>query len=350
MDRAPLDPSYSAAPRERRWIRGATIAALVPAIALAIALPLAAQSGAPAPSEGPSLPEVVARVDAHEIRRAELLAQAQIMRLQMLQAGQLDPGAVPGFLGQVLDAMIGERLVYADLERRGRTIADAEIDRAVAAMAERQGGEQTFEESLVAQGTDLAALRHQLRQNLTIEKILMDGLAADVELGESTLRDYYDSRPREHQVPERHKVRHILKALPPDASADEVDRLSSELLALREQVLAGADFAALARDHSDDVQSADRGGELPWVRVSQRSSDFERAASSLGTVGQLSEIVRSPVGLHLIQLVDRTPPRVRSFEEMRPEIAARLTALEVRRQILERVESLRAKASIEILI
>lgn len=315
-----------------------------------LGLALASAGSAQTPPADPSLPEVVARVDGYEIRRTELLAQAQIMRLQMLQAGQPDPGTMPGFVVQVLDAMIGERLVYADLERRGRTIAAAEIERAVAAMAQRYGGEPGLAEALTAQGTDLESLRRQLRQNLTIERVLMDGLAAEVKLGDDTLRQYYDSRPDEHQVPERHKVRHILRRLAADAPASEAERLASELLALREQVLAGADFAALARDHSDDVQSRERGGELPWVRVSQRSSDFERAASSLGTVGQLSDVVRSPAGLHLIQLVDRTPPRVRGFEEMRDEIAARLTAFEVRRQILERVESLRAKASIEILL
>lgn len=295
-------------------------------------------------------PEVVARVDGHEIRRAELLAQAEIMRRQMVRAGQGDPAGSLAFYRQVLDALIGEYLVYADLEERGRTVSAAEVDEALSAMAERAGGRSALAAELREQGTDLESLRRQLRQSLTIEHVLTDDVARGITIDEATLRQVYDNTSEARMLPERHKVRHILKRLPPAASAAEKARVEGELLSLRQQVLDGADFAALARDHSDDVQSRERGGELPWVMVSDRSSDFERAAAALGTVGQLSEVVESPAGLHLIQLVDRQPARQRSFDEVRGTIAERLKTLRVRDEILQRVERLRAAATIEILI
>ena len=309
-----------------------------------------AQSPPANQASGPSLPDVVAKVDGYEITRNELLAQGQLMRLQMLQANQPDPGPNPAFLVGVLDALIGERLIFADLERRGRVISDAVVEQELAGLAQRYGGPDGLAGHLAEQGTTILSLRRQLRQSLTVERILMDDLAAKSQPSEEVLRQVYEGQPQAAQMPERHKVRHILKRIPADAGGSTVQSLSAELLALREQILDGADFAALAKDHSDDAASAQRGGDLPWVRVSPRSSDFERAAAALGTIGQLSEVVRTPAGLHLIQLVDRTPARMRSFEEMRDEISARLTAIEVRRQILERIENLRAQATIERLI
>ena len=79
--------------------------------------PAAAQQAAPAGAL--DLPEVVARVDGHAITKGELLAHAQMMRVQAVQAGRADPATSEGFLRVVLEALIGERLVYADGQSRG---------------------------------------------------------------------------------------------------------------------------------------------------------------------------------------------------------------------------------------
>lgn len=299
---------------------------------------------------GASLPAVVATVDDYEITRAEFLAHAQIVALQMSRSGQGQDIQRPGFLNMVLDALIGERLVYADLERDGKVVPESAVEQAIDAMAERYGGRAGLEESLKVKDTNLTHLRSQLRQTLTIEQVLTRDIAEQVRPSEEALRRLYASDPSLSAVPERHKVRQILKRLPADATQEQIEQLSAQLLALRQQVLDGADFAALARDHSEDERTREQGGEMPWVVVSRRSSDFERAAAALGTVGQLSDVVRSPVGLHILQLVDRIPPGRRSFEDMREQLSGLVTTMETKREVLRRIEGLKAQATIDIKI
>lgn len=296
-------------------------------------------------------PEVVARIDGFPITRGELLAHAEIVRLNALQGGGADPAGSLVFYRQVLDALIGERLMYADLERRGAVVGDAEVERAFDAMVEQRGGSAKFEAAMQAQRISLEALRRQLRQNLTIERLLRRDIASKVRPSDEELRKFYDSNLDRMWKPERHRVRHILKRVSVMTSEGAKEKIHAQLLALREQAATGADFADLAAAHSEDVDSREQGGELPWIVIVEPEGDpFATAVVALGTVGQMSDIVETPQGLHLIQLVGREAAKLRTFEEAKAEIAGILTTTRVKQQVLTRVAELKAKAQIEILI
>lgn len=300
---------------------------------------------------GLEFPEVVARIDDYTITRGELLAHAEIVRLNALQGGGADPAGSLVFYRQVLDALIGERLMYADLERRGAVVGDAEVERAFQAMVEQRGGREAFEAAMQAQRISLDALRRQLRQNLTIERLLTRDIASQVRPTEQELRRFYDSNLDRMWKPERHRVRHILKRVSLMTSEDGKEKIHAQLLALRQQAANGADFADLAADHSEDADSRAKGGELPWVIIVEPQGDaFAEAVVGLATVGQMSDIVETPQGLHLIQLMGREPTKLRTFEEAKAEIAGILTTTRVKQQVLQRVAELRSKARIEVLI
>ncbi len=313
----------------------------------------AAGQGAAAPGGSPGLefPEVVARIDDYAITRGELLAHAEIVRLNALQGGGADPAGSLVFYRQVLDALIGERLMYADLERRGAVVGDAEVERAFQAMVEQRGGRQKFEAAMQAQRISLDALRRQLRQNLTIERLLTRDIASQVRPAEQELRQFYDSNLDRMWKPERHRVRHILKRVSVMVSEDGKEKIHAQLLALRQQAANGADFADLVADHSEDAGSRENGGELPWIIIVEPQGDpFAEAVVGLATVGQMSDVVETPQGLHLIQLMGREAARLRTFDEAKAEIAGILTTTRVKQQVLKRVAELKSKARIEILI
>lgn len=112
------------------------------------------------------------------------------------------------------------------------------------------------------------------------------------------------------QAPARARVRHILlKAAAPNAR----ERLN-ELLA---KAKAGADFAQLARDNSEDQGSVGRGGDVGFVAESDVDPSFARAMATLKTPGDLSDVVETPYGYHLIRLEERREAGKRPFDEMR---------------------------------
>ncbi len=318
------------------------------------------QTATPAPASGQSaprlapiagaegLPEIVARVDGDPVTRGELLAQAQGMRRQALQGGG-DSGQSEQFLILVLDALVNERLVHADSQARGIGPPAAEIDQRVQAVIEAYGGEQEFEKALQAQELDRQYVRRQVTQTLSFDKVLETEIKPAIQIGDEAIQSYYDRSQEQMKAPATYKVRHIMKQVPETAGFEARDAARSQLEALRQQVVAGADLAALAREHSDDPRTREQGGELPWLALTGQSGGFDPAVAAL-EVGELSGVVETPVGLHLIRLEDRKPERIRPLDEVRQEIANRLAALEAREEVQRRAERLRGAAKVEVLI
>ena len=111
---------------------------------------------------------------------------------------------------------------------------------------------------------------------------------------------------------------HIMILVPRDASAEVKAQKEAEARAIYEELKAGADFATLAKERSDDKGTAVRGGELPWVSCGQFVKEFEDAAFALKNKGDITEPVLSPYGWHIIKLLDKRD--IKPFEQMRPDI------------------------------
>ncbi len=126
-------------------------------------------------------------------------------------------------------------------------------------------------------------------------------------------------------TPERVRARHILLGLEPHASEEEKTVVRMAAIALLEQVREGADFAALAQEHSDDTQTGTKGGDLGYLSRGAMVKPFEDAAFSLA-VGEVSEPVETEFGFHIIQLDDKQPAQPRPLDEVRDEIQQELTA------------------------
>ncbi len=307
--------------------------------------------GAPLPpiAAAADLPEVVARVNSHEITRRELLAQAHTMRLQAVQAGASDPAASEDFLKFMLDALINERLVYLDSEARGVGPTDSEIDERLQAVVAAYGSEEAFDKALAAQGLDRGYVRQQVAQTLSFDKIMDSEIVPGIELSEEAIAAYYERTREQLRLPATYKVRHVMKVVPEGAGDAARAAARAQLEDLRRQVLAGADLAALAREHSDDARTREQGGELPWIVLTGREGSFEPAVAALSK-GELSGVVETEAGLHLIRLEDVRPARVKTLDEARGEIRNALGALEARNEIQRRVEKLKASAQIEVLM
>lgn len=141
---------------------------------------------------------------------------------------------------------------------------------------------------------------------------------------EADIQAYYDAHTHDRfMLPEQVRARHILIKLEPDATEsrrEEARKRAEDLLA---RIKAGADFAALAKKHSDDTASAPLGGDLGLFGRGRMVAPFESAAFAL-EVGQVSEIVESPFGFHLIKLEEKRAATTRPLDEVREEIVKTL--------------------------
>jgi peptidyl-prolyl cis-trans isomerase D len=140
---------------------------------------------------------------------------------------------------------------------------------------------------------------------------------------EARVRAAYEQHPDRYHVPEQVHARHILFKLAKDAPPEEVEATRKKAEAARGRLASGVDFAALARELSDDPGSKDKGGDLGFFARGQMVPPFEQAAFSLEP-GKVSEPVRTDFGFHLVQVEERRPAEDRSFEQVREELAREL--------------------------
>lgn len=127
-----------------------------------------------------------------------------------------------------------------------------------------------------------------------------------------------DKRPSKGQI----RVAHIMKRLSPNPSEPELSKYTAFLDSLKSLALNGADFADLARNFSDDRQSAPGGGVIPWFAATGMVPEFAEAAFKLKTDGEISPVIRSPYGLHLIKRLELKP--VPAYNELKDMLTEKL--------------------------
>jgi peptidyl-prolyl cis-trans isomerase D len=159
-------------------------------------------------------------------------------------------------------------------------------------------------------------------RNVNVILIDQDKIAATIQAPETQLRAFYDAHRDQFRTPDRVRVRHILLQTV-GKSPGEVAKIKAKAEDLLKQVKAGGDFAELAKKNSEDPGSKDKGGEYGWMTRGQTVKNFETTAFSLKP-GQISDLVTTEYGFHIIQVEEKEAAGLQPFEKVRDQIAAEL--------------------------
>jgi len=142
-------------------------------------------------------------------------------------------------------------------------------------------------------------------------------------VSEDDVKAYYEQSKAQYVEPEKRRVSHILI----DNSEDD-DAAKAKAESLLAQLNAGADFAELAETSSDDIVSAEMGGDLEWIERDVMEPAFEDAAFALQNKGDYSDVVASEFGYHIIKLTDLQTQQVKPFDEVKADLRAELEQAE----------------------
>ena len=159
-----------------------------------------------------------------------------------------------------------------------------------------------------------------------------------IKIKEREVRRYYKKNIENYVTPPQVKARHILLKVVPNATEKLVKEKQEKLQRLLSKINSGESFEELAKSHSEDGSSSD-GGDLGWFKPGEMVPAFEEAAFSLD-IGQVSQIVRSPFGLHLIKVDDLKEKITKSLEDVRNEILVILTNKKTQKRLKEETERL----------
>jgi peptidyl-prolyl cis-trans isomerase C len=252
---------------------------------------------------------------------------------------------------QIADNLISETLLDEQVKAAQIQFSDAEV---LAAM-EKAGAQmqppitiEQFRATVEAQGGNFEDYKNRFRKQLEYDKLLESQWAAKATVTDNDANEYYATHPKEFEIPEQVQASHIListKPTDPNADPNQVKAAAREKAEkLLQQIKDGADFAALAKENSS-CPSAKDGGDLGLFSRGMMVKPFEGAAFAL-QVGQVSDVVETDFGYHIIKVTDRKEAGVTPFEEAKAGIIDNLTKKKRDAVAREYIQSLRQKATI----
>ncbi len=302
------------------------------------------------PAGEPDAAAVVARVNGKEIKRAELNAAMRGLMMQFAQNGRsIPPEQMETFERDVLDELINRELVLQEASATPPADLDNKVSEEFARIEKQVGGAAEFEKALSESGLTVADYRARLRDNLIVQGAMMGLMTNAAAATPAEVQDFYEKNPERFRQPDLVRARHILVRVPPSASEEEKAAKKAQIDALLVRVKAGEDFAALAKQFSEDPGSGRNGGDLGLFPRGAMVPEFDLAAFSLET-NQVSEVITTQFGYHILQVTDKKPARQVPFEEVKEELGARLQRQKGAEAAQKHIGELRKSAKVEVLL
>lgn len=291
--------------------------------------------GAVAVVNGKSIPAVALEREISTIvQRAQ--AQGQM-------PGDKDKAAIRE---AALNMLIKRELLSQESKKAGVVVDKARVDRELESYRKNFPGAKEFAAALAQAGTSEAELRKQIGSNHAIQDFIEARFKGKTPVSEQEAKEYYNKNKSHFAQPETVRASHILLlSKEGEAKADRA-RKRERLVQIRKELQGGADFATLAGRVSDCPSKA-QGGDLGVFGRGQMVKPFERAVFSM-TPGELSDIVETEFGYHLIKLEEKKPARTIGFEEAKEQISNFIAQEKMNENIEAYLTALRAKSDIRI--
>lgn len=254
---------------------------------------------APAPRDENVTDRVVAVINNDAITLADLQQAIAGWRMQSRQDGPVSDE----FVRQFLSRMIDHRLQLQEAEREKVVVEDNEVEEELADRLKKLDvpSREEFERLLKQQGLTIEAVKKNIRDEFKVARVINRKVRFRVSVTDGEIANYLEANRQKLETGLGYHARHIL-ITPESGDSDaawEAARIKAELL--RTQLLQGADFAELARQHSRDPGSAKDGGDLGTLKRGELAQDVETQILSLGP-GEVSKPYRSALGYHIFRL------------------------------------------------
>jgi parvulin-like peptidyl-prolyl isomerase len=324
-----------------------TLAALILLSSLEIIGPgpghLQARDLAPAVPQSGS---VAARVNGIAILDSQVDERFRLLlRKRSKTPSELTPEEMQSLRRQCLDQLVDETLLDQASKAKSITVTEKAVDGQVQELEAHFSSHDEFVASLKEEGISEESLRETIRRNLSVQELLQQHLDRSVSVSEQEIGDYYRKNQDKLRRPESAHVLEIFlrvdSRMDPSMKAKTRGVMESVLASLR----SGKDFSEMAREFSEGP-SASQGGDLGWLTRNEERPLLLAEAMKLKP-GEISDILESSAGLHIIKVVDQKPAEDVSLEEAKSRIESILRQQKQQAALKGYLADLRAGAKIE---
>ena len=317
-----------------------------------LAAVLALGPGAQAWSQG-SHPGIAARVNGVEISNERFNAFYQEYRRPygVNVAGRGDHlDKLTRLRREAMDLMVEQELIRQAAEAQGDIeVSAGEIDAALAEVSEPFKTPEEFTRRIESEGFTEESYRENVARMIAAAKYL-DGVRVGVAaVSDEELETYYRDNAVRLTLPEQVRVRHILLTWKPMGTTDDRAAIRAQMAPILDKARAGEDFAALAREYSDDSATAQNGGDTGFFHRSQMVPAFEAVAFALQP-GGISDPVETPFGVHILRLEERKEARLLPLDEVREQLREHIRGEKMEAAVKQETERLRQEGEVAILI
>lgn len=297
-----------------------------------------------APKEDPS--KVVVTVGEKKVTLGELDAMILEKMPQMAQLPEeMRQQYLPNIRKQAIDAVVVENLLDAQIKASKITVSDDAVMAKISEISEKNGMTlDQLKERLVQMNKSMDELKKDISKELGYEQLFMSGLGKGVSIKDADVQKYYDANTDKFTQKAQAKASHILIKTEADASDEDKAKAKAQIDEILVKVKAGGDFAAIAKESSACPSSA-KGGDLGYFERDKMVKPFSDAAFSM-KVGEVSDVVETQFGYHIIKLTDMKEAGKRTFAEAKEEIKSMLESKQRSDATRKYIEALKAKANI----
>ena len=248
-----------------------------------------------------------------------------------------------------LEQAIEHAILYQEAQTMGVEVPEDEIERRVTQVRKEYESAEAFQKALEEAGHTVSDFRARMRRQMMAIMVSMNRrrqFEREAVVSESDLAQYYHDHQEEFRYDARYRARRIFLQAPREP--DEREKVRQRLVALRQEIEEGADFAAAATQHSNGPE-ADEGGLIGWVRPGDLVESLEIALTSLEP-GQISDIVETEYGLHLLKLEEVESEGVLEYAEARKEIEPLLRQTRGDERYRQWISTLRKRNNVRVLL
>lgn len=289
--------------------------------------------------------KTVATVDGEVILMSEYERRAKpvIEEYEKVLTGPDKEIKIKELKEKILEQMIDEKILISEAKRKKVKVNNKEIQDGIGEIRKRFDTEEEYNQELARQGLAEEEFRGQVKEQLMVMKLIDQEVKAKViPPTDSEIEDFYKQNESEMVEPEQMRVRHILIKV--DENTDKKEALKKIREILKEVKKGKTSFAELAKKYSEGP-SAPRGGDLGFFIRGQMVREFEEAAFVL-KVGEISNVVETEYGYHIIQCIEKKASEKKSLEEIRDYLRNFIFQKKMEERYEKWLRTLRDKVSI----
>ena len=295
-----------------------------------------------------SLYGIAAVVNDELITLRELDREYALLLKEQEKRGPVSPDVAARLKRDLLAAMIDKKLIKQKLKELNIVISEEEVRQSIEDIKrQNKMSQEALTAALLAQGISFDQYRAQMKEELERIRLMSQEVKSKIQVGEREIREYYDANSAAFSEEPTYRARHIFLKVDKKASNDEIKKIMAKAADVMAEAKNNSDFAALATKYSDDPGAAKDGGDLGTFKKGDMLPEIESAVITM-MPGEVSELVTTPAGFHIIKLEEKSAGKLKPFETVKAAINDLLYRKKSEERFKQWAEELRKGAAIDI--